>query len=75
MELNELVTNKDGRLSTTATVQLLAFLSVVAALFLAIMLDRNYVPEIIYAVTAFGVGTAGTKGAVSVLQGKRDGNN
>lgn len=69
-KLNELISNTDGRLSTTATIQFFGFLSCVGVMFYSVYMDKSYVPEL-FSTFLFGcVGTAATKGVANALSNR-----
>lgn len=72
MALKELVTNADGRLSTTTTVQFLTFLTLAGTLIYSVYLDRTYVPDLFLYLAGFGGGLVATKGAVSAYKAAKE---
>lgn len=70
MKLKDLVSNRDGRLSTTGTIQFLTFLGLLGVLIYSTWLDRAYVPELYSTLALFGGGLVVTKGAVTAYQSK-----
>nr|DAS94184.1 MAG TPA: Protein of unknown function (DUF2644) [Caudoviricetes sp.] len=68
MAAKELITNNDGRLSTTATIQFFGFVACLFVMLFAVVMDKPYVPEL-FSTFMFGcVGTAATKGAVAAFR-------
>ncbi|QOF67328.1 DUF2644 domain-containing protein [Actinobacillus sp. GY-402] len=70
MKLKDLVSNSDGRLSTTGTIQFLTFLGLLGVLIYSTWLDRAYVPELYSTLALFGGGLVVTKGAVTAYQSR-----
>lgn len=68
MSVKELITNDDGRLSTTATIQFFGFLGGLCVLLVSVWMDKPYVPELFSTFLFCCVGTAATKGAVSAFK-------
>lgn len=71
MKLSELVTNADGRLSTTTFLQFFGGLLMAGILMYAVYLDRSYVSELFSTFALFCGGGAATKGAVAVLSNRK----
>ncbi|VEJ09732.1 DUF2644 domain-containing protein [Actinobacillus delphinicola] len=69
--MKELITNGDGRLSTTAFIQFGGALLMAAILVYAVYLDRSYVGELYITFAAFCGGGAATKGFAQAIQ-RRD---
>lgn len=70
MRMTELISNTDGRLSTTSTIQFFGFLGGLAVLLVSVWLDKPYVPDL-YSTFLFAcVGTAATKGAVDAYRSR-----
>lgn len=71
MKLSELITNDNGRLSTTAFIQF--FGAVLMALILAFCawLDRPYLPEIFMTFAIFCGGGVATKGFANAVRGRK----
>ena len=66
-KFTELVTNADGRLSTTTSIQFFGAALMSLILVYSVFMDRSYVTEL-FAIFAFFCGGVATKGAVSALQ-------
>ena len=66
----ELITNNDGRLSTTTSIQFFGAALMALILMYSVFMDRSYVAELFGIFALFCGGSAATKGAVSVLQRK-----
>ncbi len=66
--MKELISNSDGRLSTTATIQFFGFLASLLVMIYSVYMDKPYVPELFSTFLFACVGTAATKGAVSVFK-------
>ncbi|EGP03148.1 DUF2644 domain-containing protein [Pasteurella multocida] len=73
MKLNELITNAEGRLSTTGTIQFFGFLVATFIMFYSVYMDKHYVPELFSTFLFACVGTAATKGAVNVFKQRNKG--
>ena len=73
--LNELLSNNDGRFSTTSTIQFFGGLSVLLVLLWACFLDRPYVPDLVDAMLMYLFGSTTAKGVVSTVQQKKEGVN
>lgn len=71
MKIAELVTNHDGRLSTTAFIQFFGALLMAFILAYSVYLDRNNVAELFTTFAIFCGGGAATKGFAVALQQKR----
>ena len=71
MKISELVTNSDGRLSTTAFIQFFGALLMALILGYCVYLDRSYVPELFMTFAIFCGGGVATKGFANALQNKR----
>ncbi|MCR1838644.1 DUF2644 domain-containing protein [Pasteurella caecimuris] len=67
MALKELITNADGRLSTTAFIQFFGALLMAGILCFCVWLDRPYVPEMFMTFAIFCGGGAATKGFANAL--------
>ncbi|WP_311515286.1 DUF2644 domain-containing protein [Oligella urethralis] len=70
--LNELVTNHDGRLSTTTSIQFFGAALMAMVLIYSVWMDRSYVAELFGIFALFCGGGAATKGAVTVMRRKVD---
>lgn len=66
--MKELFTNRDGRLSTTGTIQFFGFIAMAAVLAYSVYLDRPYVPELFGTFALFCGGLVATKGAVTAYR-------
>lgn len=67
----QLITNADGRLSTTGTIQFFGFIILSGVLFYSVWLDRFYVPELFTAFAVYCGGMVVSKGAVGVFAERR----
>ena len=72
MKLNELITNDNGRLSTTAFIQFFGALLMAGILVYAVWLDRAYVCELFTTFAIFCAGGAATKGFANALNRGRE---
>ncbi|WGE52393.1 DUF2644 domain-containing protein [Actinobacillus equuli] len=70
MSLKELVTNDNGRLSTTAFIQFFGALLMAVILAYSVYLDRSNVGELFTVFAAFCAGGAATKGFANALAKK-----
>ena len=70
MALKELITNNDGRLSTTAFIQFFGALLMAGILVYAVWLDRAYVGELFTTFAIFCAGGAATKGFANALNNR-----
>ena len=68
----ELVSNADGRLSTTATIQVAGFVVLSFVLLIAVMLDRESASELYIAYAAYCGGLTMSKGAVTAYRARYD---
>lgn len=68
--MKELITNNDGRLSTTAFIQFGGAILMALILVYAVYLDRSYVGELYLTFAAFCAGGAATKGFAQAMQRK-----
>ncbi|MBF0752221.1 MULTISPECIES: DUF2644 domain-containing protein [unclassified Pasteurella] len=66
-KLTELITNDNGRLSTTAFIQFFGALLMAAILAYCVYLDRPYAPEMFMTFAIFCAGGAATKGFANAL--------
>ncbi|QOF68313.1 DUF2644 domain-containing protein [Actinobacillus sp. GY-402] len=73
MALKDLISNADGRLSTTTTVQFLTFLTLAGTLIYSVYLDRAYVPDLFLYLAGYGGGLVATKGAVNAYKAAKGG--
>lgn len=69
--MKQLITNRDGRLSTTAFVQFFGFIVLAATLIYSVYLDRDSTPELYWAFAAYCGGLTATKGAVMAYKHNR----
>ena len=69
--MKDLISNGDGRLSTTATIQFFCFLASLIIMIYCVYMDKPYVPELFSTFLFACVGTAATKGAVSAFKRSR----
>ena len=67
----ELITNKDGRMSTTAFIQFFGAVLMAAILVFCAWLDRPYVPELFMYFAIFAAGGAATKGFANAFNRNR----
>ncbi|PID62010.1 MAG: hypothetical protein CR974_03880 [Gammaproteobacteria bacterium] len=67
----QLISNADGRLSTTATVQLLGFVTLAAVMLYSVYLGRDYVPELFDTLALYCAGLTISKGAVTAYRDKQ----
>ncbi|PJG83782.1 DUF2644 domain-containing protein [Caviibacterium pharyngocola] len=67
MSLKELISNHDGRLSTTGFIQFFGALLMAGVLTYSVYLDRPYVTELFNAFALFCGGGAATKGFANAL--------
>ena len=61
MQLKDLITNADGRLSTTTTIQFFGFLAAMFVMVYAVYMDKSYVPELFSTFLFACVGSTATK--------------
>lgn len=73
MRLSELITNNDGRLSTTAFIQFFGSILMSIVLCYCVYLDRSYTPELFMTFAIFCGGGVATKGFANALNRKRQG--
>ncbi|MBR0573698.1 DUF2644 domain-containing protein [Pasteurella atlantica] len=66
--MKELITNSDGRLSTTAFIQFGGALLMAGILCYSVYLDRSYVPELFMTFAIFCGGGAATKGFANAMK-------
>lgn len=66
--MKQLITNSDGRLSTTGTIQFFGFIAMTGVLAYSVYLDRSYVPELFTTFALFCGGLVATKGAVTAYK-------
>lgn len=71
MKLKELITNDNGRLSTTAFIQFFGALLMAFILGFCVYLDRMYVPELFMTFAIFCGGGVATKGFANALSSKK----
>lgn len=71
MKVSELITNDNGRLSTTAFIQFFGAVLMAVILGYSVYLDRSNVAELFMTFAVFCGGGAATKGFASALQHKR----
>ncbi|UWZ93823.1 DUF2644 domain-containing protein [[Pasteurella] aerogenes] len=67
MSFKELITNGDGRLSTTSTIQFFGFVAATGVMIYCVYMDKPYVPELFSTFLFACVGTAATKGVANAL--------
>lgn len=70
MALKELITNDNGRLSTSAFIQFFGAVLMVGILVYAVWLDRDYVGELFTTFAIFCAGRAATKGFANALNNR-----
>lgn len=73
MKISELITNHDGRLSTTAFIQFFGALLMAIILAYSVYLDRANVAELFMTFAVFCGGQVATKGFANALNSKRQG--
>ncbi|MFZ7276969.1 MULTISPECIES: DUF2644 domain-containing protein [Avibacterium] len=73
MALKELITNDNGRLSTTAFIQFFGAVLMAGILVYAVWLDRTYVGELFTTFALFCGGGVATKGFANALRKRGDG--
>ena len=71
MAMKELITNDNGRLSTTAFIQFFGALLMAGILVYAVWLDRAYVSDLFTTFALFCGGGAATKGFATAMQNRR----
>lgn len=67
MKLGELITNDNGRLSTTAFIQFFGALLMAIILVFCVYLDRSYTPELFMTFAIFCGGGVATKGFANAI--------
>lgn len=67
MKITELITNDNGRLSTTGTIQFFGALLMSGILAICVYLDRSYVPELFMTFAIFCGGGVATKGFANAI--------
>ncbi|MFD1805573.1 DUF2644 domain-containing protein [Pasteurella oralis] len=67
MHFKELITNDNGRLSTTGTIQFGGALLMAIILIICVYLDRSYVPDLFAIFAIFCGGGIATKGFANAL--------
>lgn len=65
--ISQLITNADGRLSTTAFIQFFGAILMACILIYAVWLDRSYVSELFTTFAIFCGGGAATKGFANAI--------
>lgn len=70
MALKELISNDDGRLSTTATIQLFGFLTALCVLLFAVYRESPDLPNLFSTFFYGCMGTAATKGIANAIRGR-----
>ena len=65
--ISQLITNADGRLSTTAFIQFFGAILMACILIYAVWLDRSYVSELFSTFALFCGGGAATKGFANAI--------
>ncbi|NNI75898.1 DUF2644 domain-containing protein [Pasteurella multocida] len=73
MGLKELITNDNGRLSTTGTIQFGGAVLMAMILVICVYLDRAYVPELFMTFAIFCGGGVATKGFANAMERRRGG--
>ncbi|MFY1027134.1 DUF2644 domain-containing protein [Actinobacillus seminis] len=71
MRISELITNDNGRLSTTAFIQFFGALLMAFILGYCVYLDRSYTPELFMTFAIFCGGGVATKGFANAMRGNR----
>lgn len=74
MKFSELITNNDGRLSTTTTVQFCGFVILAMVLVWATAIGSDYVSELYDSFAIYCGGLTVSKGAVHAYQSRNQGN-
>ena len=69
-KMSDLITNADGRLSTTAFIQFFGALLMAGILVFCGWLNRSYVPELFTTFALFCGGGAATKGFANAMQNR-----
>lgn len=72
MKLTELITNDNGRLSTTAFIQFFGSILMSIVLCYCVYLDRSYTPELFMTFALFCGGQVATKGFANAIGNKGD---
>lgn len=67
MKILELITNQDGKLSTTATIQFIGAVVMCVVLLYSVYLNRSNVTDLFTVFAFYSAGGSATKGIVSVL--------
>lgn len=75
MKLSELITNDNGRLSTTAFIQFFGSILMSMVLCYCVYLDRSYTPELFMTFALFCGGQVATKGFANAIHRKKQGEN
>lgn len=73
MKIKELITNDNGRLSTTGFIQFFGALLMSGILVICVYLDRTYVPELFMTFAIFCGGGVATKGFANAMRGREQG--
>ncbi|MFY1005768.1 DUF2644 domain-containing protein [Pasteurella multocida] len=73
MGLKELITNDNGRLSTTGTIQFGGAVLMAMILVICVYLDRAYVPEPFMTFAIFCGGGVATKGFANAIERRQGG--
>lgn len=73
MKIKELITNDNGRLSTTGFIQFFGALLMAGILIFCVWLDRTYVPELFMTFAIFCGGGVATKGFANALNKRAGG--
>ncbi|AWY03239.1 TPA: DUF2644 domain-containing protein [Pasteurella multocida] len=73
MGLKELITNDNGRLSTTGTIQFGGAVLMAMILVICVYLDRAYVPELFMTFAIFCGGGVATKGFANAIERRQGG--
>lgn len=75
MNLRELFTNADNKLSTTNTIQMMSAITLCVGFFIALVLDSSIVNELGYTIAGMATLTATSKGFVTMRRDKNNGQN
>lgn len=67
MKLKELISNGDGKLSTTATIQFFGAILMAGILAYCVYLDRAYISELFVTFACFCAGGSATKGFAQAI--------
>lgn len=71
MKVSELISNGDGRLSTTAFIQFFGAILMAGILAYCVYLDRSYSPELFMTFAIFCAGGAASKGFAQAIGARK----